>query len=196
MDKFDVLKQLLENNRSVRRFDSSRPVDESTLIKLVELTRWCASGRNLQPLRYRIVSTPEKCEKLFPALAWAGYYKDWDGPADGEKPVAYLVQCIDTELASDCLCDDGLQLEAITLGAVSLGISGCIIKAFNKQKVEEALDLPDRFKPRYVLALGYPAENTKIVDLAPDGDIKYYRDENDTQCVPKRPLSELIITGN
>ncbi|MDE6459334.1 MAG: nitroreductase family protein [Paramuribaculum sp.] len=193
MTNFDSLKNLLEKNRSVRRFDSSKPVKESTLRSLVELTRFCASGRNLQPLRYRLVHSADECAALFPSLAWAGYYKDWDGPSAGERPVAYLVQCIDTELAPDCLCDDGLQLEAISLGATALGIAGCIIKAFNVSAVSKALSIPERFKPRYVLALGYPAENVKIVELAPDSDIKYYRDNSDTQCVPKRSLEDLII---
>lgn len=193
MTDFEFLKDLLIKNRSIRRFDSSKTISESTLRSLVELTRFCASGRNLQPLRYRLVTNPKECAVLFPALAWAGYYKDWDGPEENERPVAYLVQCIDTELAQDCLCDDGLQLEAITLGATALGISGCIIKAFNVSALIESLAIPPRFKPRYVLALGYPSEKAEIVNLKPDGDIKYYRDESDTQCVPKRSIATLLI---
>lgn len=193
MTDFELLKDLLIKNRSIRRFDSSKIISESTLRSLVELTRFCASGRNLQPLRYRLVTNPNECDALFPALAWAGYYKDWDGPEENERPVAYLVQCIDTELAQDCLCDDGLQLEAITLGATALGISGCIIKAFNVSALIESLSIPPRFKPRYVLALGYPSEKAEIVNLKPDGDIKYYRDESDTQCVPKRSIDTLLI---
>ena len=193
MTDFELLKDLLIKNRSIRRFDSSKIISESTLRSLVELTRFCASGRNLQPLRYRLVTNPKECAALFPALAWAGYYKDWDGPEENERPVAYLVQCIDTELAQDCLCDDGLQLEAITLGVTALGISGCIIKAFNVSALIESLAIPPRFKPRYVLALGYPSEKAEIVNLKPDGDIKYYRDESDTQCVPKRSIDTLLI---
>lgn len=193
MTDFELLKDLLIKNRSIRRFDSSKIISESTLRSLVELTRFCASGRNLQPLRYRLVTNPIECAALFPALAWAGYYKDWDGPEENERPVAYLVQCIDTELAQDCLCDDGLQLEAITLGATALGISGCIIKAFNVSALIESLAIPPRFKPRYVLALGYPSEKAEIVNLKPDGDIKYYRNESDTQCVPKRSIDTLLI---
>ncbi|MCM1162723.1 MAG: nitroreductase family protein [Muribaculaceae bacterium] len=187
------LKKLLESNRSVRRFDSTRIISTDELTQLVELTRYCASGRNLQPLRYRIVNNPDECKRLFPTLAWAGYYKDWDGPDEGERPTAYLVQCLDTDLTSSCLCDDGLQLEAITLGATAMGLAGCIIKAFNKPKLIGALNLPSRYEPRYVLALGYAAEKAKIVPLGVDGDIKYYRDANSTQCVPKRPTSQLII---
>lgn len=192
MDKFEILRELLLSNRSIRRFDNSRKISHSELMEMVSLTRYCASGRNLQPLRYRIVDSEDECAALFPALAWAGYYKDWDGPVPEERPVAYLVQCLDTDLTETPMCDEGLQLEAITLGASAKGIHGCIIKAFNMEKVKEVLSLPQNMKPCYVLALGYPAEIAQIVDIK-EGDYKYYRNEADEQCVPKRPLSELVI---
>lgn len=177
----------------MRRFDEGRTIGSEILTQLVSLTQFCASGRNAQPLRYRIVETADERDRLFPALAWAGYYTDWAGPEPGQRPAAYLVQCLDTTLGKDCLCDDGLQLQAITLGATAMGIGGCIIKAFNAAKVSEALAIPDRYIPRYVLALGYPAEKTRIVPMGSDGDFKYFRDADDCQCVPKRPISELLI---
>lgn len=194
---FSTLRALIKSNRSYRRFDASRSIPESTLRDLIELTRYCSSGRNLQPLRYRPVTSVEEREALFPALKWAGYLTDWDGPEPNERPTAYLVQCIDTELTENCLCDDGIQLEAITLGACSLGIHACIIKAFNTSTVSSTLRIPPRYKPLYVLALGYPAEKIEIVDTdgSTDADIRYYRDEADTHIVPKRPLDELIIKG-
>ncbi|MDE6256617.1 MAG: nitroreductase family protein [Muribaculaceae bacterium] len=195
MVTFEEFRNLIRSNRSYRRFDQSRPIKKEELEKLVELTRYCASGRNLQPLRYRIVSDVEECARLYPALKWAGYYQDWDGPAEGERPVAYLVQCIDTELTENCLCDDGLQLEAITLGASVLGIHGTIIKAFNEAVVREALDLPEKYKPLYVLSLGYPAEEVILEDTdgTAEADIRYHRDARGKHIVPKRPLNELII---
>lgn len=190
---FGQYRELLKCNRSIRRYKQSEQIDLATLEQLVELTRYCASARNLQPVRYRIVSDPTECNAIFPALKWAGYLTEWAGPAEGEKPVAYLIQCIDTELTSNCLCDDGLQLQAIRLGATALGIGSCIIMAFNKEIISRELNIPERYKPRYVLPLGYPAETVKIVDLPTDGDIKYYRDNASVHYVPKRPLSQLII---
>ncbi len=192
---FDSFRELLKGNRSYRRFDHSRPVSEPVLESLVDLARYCASGRNLQPLKYRIVCAPQECEALYPALKWAGYYTDWDGPEPGERPVAYLVQCLDTDLTQACLCDDGLQLEAITLGASTLGIHGVIIKAFNAATVAEVLKLPASCKPHYVLALGYPAEKVVLTttDGTPDADIRYFRSPDGTHNVPKRPLGEILI---
>lgn len=183
---------LLQADRSVRRFKSDVEIPRELLERLVGLTRYCASGRNLQPLRYRIVDCPKEKDAIFPLLKWAGYYTEWDGPELSQRPAAYIVQCLDTNLTENCLCDDGLNLQAITLGATALGLGACIIKAFNAPALAEVLDLPEQLKPLYVLALGVPAEETKIVPMT-DGDYKYFRDEADAQCVPKRSLEELII---
>lgn len=185
-------KELLKEDRSVRRFHESRRISDETLVNLVELTRYCASGRNLQPLKYRICSDPEECGSIFENLKWAGYYGNWS-PAPGERPVAYLLQCLDLSLTENPLCDEGIQLQAITLGARTLGIGGCIIKSFNKNVIAEKLNIPQNMDIRYVLALGYPAEETVITDMDDNGDIKYFRDASDRQCVPKRALSDLII---
>lgn len=195
MKDFDIVKRLLIEDRSIRRFDASKAIGEEILTKLVDLTRYCASGRNLQPLKYRIVNKPEECEKVYPALKWAGYLSDWDGPVESERPVAYLVQCLDTRLTENLLCDDGLQMQAITLGACALGIGGCIIKSFNVVEIKQSLGLEKHFKPIYVLALGYPVEKVEIEDMSGelDADVKYYRTPDEIHHVPKRPLSELII---
>ena len=182
-------------NRTVRRFDEAKSVSDETLERLVELTRYCPSGRNAQPLRYLPVTSEADREALFPLLKWAGYFKDWDGPEKGERPAAYLIQCLDTEFGKDCLCDDGLQLEAITLGMHTLGLAGCIIKAFDHIALSSLFKLESRFAPRYVLALGYPSENVRIEEMSGDenADFKYFRTEDGVHHVPKRPLSELII---
>ncbi|MDE6484361.1 MAG: nitroreductase family protein [Duncaniella sp.] len=195
---FDSLRELMMADRTVRRFRENERVSVETAEKLVELTRYCASGRNAQPLKYVIVTADDVRAKVFPLLKWAGCFSWWDGPEEGERPAAYLVQCLDTEYGVECLCDDGLQLEAITLGMRTLGLGGCIIKAFNAVKLQEVLDIDSRFKPRYVLAMGYPAEDVKIEDMdgSPDADFKYYRTADGVHHVPKRPLDELIIGRN
>ena len=192
---FRLVRGLLEADRSTRRFVQERRIGMPTLERLVELTRYCASGRNAQPLRYLPAESPEDCARMFPHLAWAGYFKDWDGPADGERPAAYLLQCLDTRLGNDCLCDDGLQLQAISLGARALGVASCIIKAFDAKGVAEAFGLPGHLAPRYVLALGYPAESVMIeeTDGSAEADIRYYRTPDGVHHVPKRPLSELLL---
>lgn len=194
---FEDLRRLLIADRTVRRFKENESVSYDTLERLIELTRYCHSGRNAQPLRYALVNNDHlRCE-IYPALKWAGYYSDWDGPEPGERPAAYIIQCLDTYYGKECLCDDGLQLEAISLGLSTLGLGGCIIKAFNAPLISRILGLDPRYQPRYVLAVGTPAEEVRLEDMNGDenADFKYYRTEDGVHHVPKRPLAELIIPG-
>lgn len=193
--EFESLRELMKKDRTVRRFQENREVSMETLRRLVELTRYCASGRNAQPLRYVLVTSEVEKAKLFPLLKWAGYFADWDGPEEGERPAAYMVQCLDTRYGENCLCDDGLQLEAITLGMTSMGLGGCIIKSFNHVELPKILGIDSRYIPRYVLALGYPAEKVVIEDMTgnEEDEFKYYRSADGMHHVPKRPLEELLI---
>lgn len=195
MDNFEILTGLLKKNRSYRRFDESIKISKQSLIEIVSLTRYCASGRNLQPLKYYLITGEKDCDKLFPLLGWAGYLKDWAGPVKGERPVAYIIQCLDLRLTDDCMCDDGIQLQTITLGAVSLNYGCCIIKSFNPDKVNELFLCNKNLKPLHVIAVGVPVENVILTQMETDktDNIKYYRDEMGNHYVPKRDISELII---
>ena len=195
MIDFENFRQLLMSSRTVRRFNEEKTIDTATLRSLVELIRYCPSGRNAQPLKYLIINTDNDKSKIFPLLKWAGYFSDWDGPEPGERPAAYLVQCLDTKYGKDCLCDDGLQLETITLGMKSLGLAGCIINAFNHVKLSEEFNISDRYVPRYVLAIGYPAEEVVIEDMSrdEDADFKYFRTPDGIHHVPKRPRDSIIL---
>ena len=75
-----MLKELLLKNRSYRRFYQDVWISREELIEFVKLTRYCASGRNAQALKYKPVSDAAMCGRVFHTLAWAGYLKDWDGP--------------------------------------------------------------------------------------------------------------------
>lgn len=191
--KYKELATLLVSARSFRRFDEGYKVSEEQLKEIIDLVRFCPSGRNLQPMKYRMVCDPEERAAIFPALAWAGYFTDWAGPEPGERPTGYIIQCLDRSLTTNCLCDDGLQLEAITLGIASLGLGSCIIKSFNKEIISKALSIPEEMEIRYVVAIGKPAEKVSIEEMK-DNEYKYWRDSKQGHHVPKRSLSELIIS--
>ena len=195
MESITVLTDLLKKDRSIRRFQQEKPLSRELLESLVDLTRYCASGRNLQPLKYLIVDDSRLCAEVFPLLKWAGYLTDWDGPGDGERPVAYIVQGLDTRLTKNCMCDDGLQLQTLTLGATAHGIGGCIIKAFNAPALEKVLNLPEWFVPTYVLALGFPSESVVIEDMDADSEdaVKYFRTPDGVHHVPKRSLKDILL---
>lgn len=188
-----MMKDLVLKNRSYRRFYEDVPVDCPTLRELVDLARLSASAANKQPLRYMLSCTRERNALIFPNLAWAAYLKDWDGPPEGERPSAYIVVLADTNVSTNFNWDAGICSQSILLGAVEKGLGGCIIASVNKPALRQALDIPERYEIVFVLAIGKPKESVAIDAVGPDGDIKYWRDDQQTHHVPKRSLDDLII---
>jgi len=188
-----MLKDLVLHNRSYRRFDQSTRIAPETLRELCDLARLSSSGRNAQPLKYMIVSSQEECAKVYPTLGWAGYLKEWNGPEEGERPAAYIVILGDTAIASNYGIDAGLSIQSMTLGAVEKGLGGCIIQTVRREELAKILDISSQFEILYVVALGKPVEEVVVETLKPDGDIKYWRDEQHVHHVPKRELKDLII---
>jgi len=189
----NLIEELILKNRSYRRFYQEAAVSEKTLHELVDLSRLCPSAANLQPLRCIISSKPEKNELIFPYLSWAGYLKDWQGPREGERPSAYIVILCDTEISNNALYDCGIAAQSIMLGAVERGLGGCMIASINKEKLQQALDIEERYDILLALALGKPKEKVVIEEVAAKGDIKYWRDEKNVHHVPKRKLKDIIL---
>jgi nitroreductase len=191
------LKDLIIKNRSYRRFDQSVIVPMVLLREMVDAARLSASARNMQPLRYMLFNNAADCDRIFPTLAWAGYLKDWDGPAEGERPSAYIIQMVDLELTKDWWCDDGIAAQSMLLTAVEAGFGGCIIGSVQRERLRDLLDIPDKYKILQVLALGKPVEEVVIDPMKPGvdgkGDIRYWRDGKGIHHVPKRGLDELIL---
>lgn len=183
---------LVFNTRSYRRFDEEFRIETETLRKLVNLARLSPSAANRQPLKYLIFNDREKCDLIFPSLAWAGYLQDWDGPVKGERPSAYIIILGDTSITGSFSVDHGIAAQTIMLGAVNYGLGGCMIASIKKDKLRTDLGIPDSFEILLVLALGKPVEKVVVEDVKND-DIKYWRDEKQVHHVPKRPLSDLII---
>lgn len=188
-----MLKELLMKSRSYRRFDENYAVGTETLKDLVELARYVPSTVNSQPLKFKIVNTPDENKKVFECLAWAGLLKDWDGPAEGERPSAYIIILCDLAVGKDKRYDDGICAQTIMLGAAEKGLGGCMFGSVKREKLAENLGIDtEKYSIDLVLALGKPVEEVKIVDLPESCSTAYYRDENNVHYVPKRSVEDLI----
>jgi nitroreductase len=188
-----MLRDLLRQARSYRRFDQSQPIDRQTLEELIELTTLTSSSGNLQPLRYVLSSDAQDNEKIFSHIAWAGYLTDWPGPEPDERPTGYIVILADTKACHAVNCDHGIAAQTIMLGAAEKGFGCCVIGAIQRDRLREALDLPARYKVLLVVALGKPSETVELETVGDDGDIKYWRDQQGTMHVPKRRKDDIII---
>jgi nitroreductase len=188
------LKDLVYGTRSYRRFDESCQIDRKALEDLVDLARMSASAANRQPLKYLLYNTPEECRRVFPSLAWAGYLKDWEGPAAGERPSAYIIILGDKEITESFNVDHGIAAQSIMLGATEAGLGGCMIASVKREALRNELQIPGNLEILLVLALGKPVEKVVIDEIAGD-DIKYWRDGTGVHHVPKRKLDDLIMNS-
>ena len=188
-----MFRDLVLRNRSYRRFYQDVPVGRDTLEDLVDLARQTASASNRQPLKYVLCCEAERNAIVFPQLSWAGYLKDWGGPAEGERPAAYIVILGDKTVSHSFGCDHGIAAQTILLGATEKGLGGCIIGSVREEELSKALEIPPTCEVLLVIALGRPREKVVIEPVGPDGDIRYWRDGEGIHHVPKRSLKEIIL---
>ncbi len=189
-----MIEDLIKKNRSCRRFFQKEQISMDTLRRLVNLARLSASAANLQPLKYILSNDPHKNEMIFSCLAWAGYLKDWPGPAEGERPSAYVIVVGDTDIAKTLATDLGIAAQSILLGAREQDLAGCMIGSIKEALLRELFQIPDRYEILLVIALGKPKEMVVLEETAPGDSIKYWRDEHGIHHVPKRPLDEIILS--
>ena len=187
-----MIRELVKENRSCRRFHEDHVVALETLKELTDLARLSASAANLQPLKYILSSDPGKNAEIFSCLAWAGYLKDWPGPEKGERPAAYIVVLGDTRISESAGCDHGIAAQTILLGAREKGLAGCMLGAFDRKTLRECLNIPTQFKLLLVIAIGKPKEQVVLETVGLDNSIRYWRDNEGVHHVPKRNLEDII----
>jgi nitroreductase len=188
-----MIKDLVRKNRSYRRFHQEVPIDIKTLRELVDLARLSASGMNAQPLKYILSCEPERNALIFKHLGWAALLKDWPGPAEGERPSAYIIMLGDTAVSQNFFCDHGIAAQSMLLGAAEKGLGGCMIATIKRNELRQALNIPSQCEILLVIALGKPKETVIIEAVGPSGDTKYWRDSQGRHHVPKRTLDDIII---
>lgn len=186
-----MMHELVLRNRSYRRFCQEQVMTEEQLRALVNMARCTASAANRQPVRYKLVTDPDDCARVFDTLGWAGYLPDWSGPVEGERPAAYIILLGRPGLNS--AWDEGIIAQTILLSAVEQGYGGCMLGNIRKPELAEALNIPSSCEIRLVIALGKPKEEVVIDEIEANGDIRYYRDDMQVHHVPKLRLDDLII---
>lgn len=183
----DVRNAILER-RSIRRF-ATQPVSREAVSEIVSLARLYASGANHQPLRFAGVLDKNLCDAIFQTLKWAAYLPDFTIKED-QKPAAYVVITGSAQTKKNRQFDVGAASTTLMLAAQELGIATCCLASFDSKAVTEILSLEDGVEPILVIALGYPAQQSRAVDYT--DDIKYYEDESGSLCVPKLTTEQVL----
>ena len=188
-----MIHELIEKTRSIRRFKECERVSEAALKELVNLARLSASGANQQPLKYILSAEPKRNGTIFRHLAWAAALKDWSGPAEGERPAAYIIILGDTKILKNFGVDPGIAAQSIVLGAREKGLGACMIGSIKREELRKDLAIPAHLEILLVIALGVQGEKVVLEDARKIGSTTYFRDEAGVHHVPKRPLDEIIV---
>ena len=179
----------IKNRRSIRKF-TGRRIGRTVLTGLVELARYTATGANMQPLKYMIIDSVKLCNSIFPHIKWAAYLPD-GAPKEGERPPAYIAVFGDTTIKAAFECDAGAAITTMMLGAEDTGLATCWLGAINREKISQILDTPQNLKLLYLLAVGYPAQTSRAVEMT--DSVKYWENPDGSISVPKRSLEEILL---
>ena len=182
---------LVKEARTIRHFDVSKPVTDENLSAILECARLAPSAANLQRIRYASV-VGDKAREAFSYVAFAGYLPADKKPNASVSATAYLVLMTKCEIPDVNLSIDlGIAAEIIQLAARDMGLGACMIRSFNKEYFDSIVS-DTECHPQLVIALGTPVEKAKIVG-SENGNIKYYKDEENVNCVPKLSLGEIYV---
>ena len=183
--------ETLAARRTYHRF-AQKPVPQDVVEDMVEALRLSSCGANRQAVKLVVVQSPEMVAKVHPLVKWAGYLPPEQGtPKADELPTMYAAVVQDASIPGDLATDTGIALANMTLAAWDKGVGSCIMGAINKPVLSEMLGIADPQKLVFMVAFGYPAHKSHVVPLTAETGVKYYLDENQDYCVPKRSKDEI-----
>jgi nitroreductase len=154
-------KDVIKKRHSVRAF-TSRPIEESKIKEILEVTNSAPSAGNLQAYKIFLVQDEKKKRELALASLAQSFV--------AEAPLV-LVFCADPEASGKKYGKRGRSLYSIQdasiaaaysqLAATSLGLASCWVGAFDDEEVLRVLGNPEGLVPVAIIPIGYPAEEPK-----------------------------------
>jgi nitroreductase len=176
--------------RTIRKF-TQQPISPEILQKCVDAARLSPSGMNFQPLKYMVVTDSLVLPQVFSTLTWARNIPGYSH-APNEVPKAYIIILLDTTIRERAGNDPGIAAMSISMVAYEAGLGSCMLGSVDRLQLKNKLEIPDHLQVLLVVALGYPREQSKEVEL--DGsDTRYWFDKQGVLNVPKRRLKDVIV---
>jgi nitroreductase len=181
------IQALIKRRYSPRTF-ADKAVEADKLERIFEAVRWAPSSMNDQPW-HLIVGTKEEqknYDRIFDSLV--EFNQIWAKLA----PVLVVIVADtlsaktkkrNTAFAYDC----GQAAAYFSLQAMEEGLFTHQMGGFSKEKITEAFDIPERFEPVSIIALGYKG---KIEDL-PENFREMEKAERE-----RRPQSAFVFTSD
>lgn len=147
--------ELAARRCSIRNFESARKIPREVLERILDAGRLAPSAKNLQPWKFKVISSPGLLEKIYPC-----YPRDWIRSAPcllvvtGERSAAWVrsqdgYNSIETDLT--------IAMDHLILAAAYEGVGSCWIAAFDPAMLREALQLMPNEDVFAFTPLGYAA---------------------------------------
>lgn len=185
-----TLDELILRTRSTRGYNKNYVVSHAELERIAGVANKVASARNQQVLRFRLVTRESGADRVLPLLKMGAALPELHLPLPGTEPEAFIVVCSTVAENPMVDIDLGIAAQTMLLKASEMGLSGLIVEAFNRQRLQEALRLP--LLPLMVIAIGKGAERFELRLIGQGESQAYYR-EDGTHCVPKLRLQDLLL---
>jgi len=163
--------EIIRERRSIRKF-SPLPVEDEKISTLLEAARLAPSSCNSQPWRFIVIKDREKIKQVSTCVP-IGETVLGEGASNSfiSRAGLIIVGCANPRLIAhrggkllglDCLMlDMGIALEHIVLAATELGLGTCWLGYFSARKLKKALGIPALARIAALLAVGYPAPESK-----------------------------------
>lgn len=155
MDFFEVIRK----RRSVRSFNSSKPVDEENIKKILESAIMAPSAGNTQCWRFFVIKDGNLKKQL---AVEAGHQ-----PFIAQAPVVIVVTADLDHIERGygergrytyALQDTAAAIENMLLTVTALGLGCCWVGAFLEEEATRILGLPPNLRPVAILPIGFSAE--------------------------------------
>lgn len=151
--------ETVRHRRSVRKYQSGRPIEEEKLHAILETACAAPSAGDLQSYRIMVVTDYQERDALRHAAHEQSFL--------AEAPIC-LVFCADAARAGERYGERGSKLYALQdatiatayaqLAVVAAGLGSTWIGDFDQEKVSKLLKLKENLCPVALLSIGYPAE--------------------------------------
>ena len=154
--------KLFKDRYSCRSYDSSKPVERDSLMRILEAARVAPSAVNRQPWTFLVVDSDEGRNAVAEAydrewireapiyiIVFGHHDEAWHRPCDGKDHTD-----IDIAIATEHIC----------LAAAAEGLGCCWVCNFDPSVVRRAFDVPDGVEPIVIIPVGHPSADSKRAD--------------------------------
>lgn len=176
--------EAIMNRRSVRKMKSD-PIDDETLVKVLEAARWAPSWKNSQCWRFVVVRDSGTRSGIAACMISGRSGENPSVKAIKQAPVL-IVACAELgksglnagDFATDkgdwYMYDIALAMQNLVLEAHSLGLGTVHLGLFDARKVAEIIGVPEGFSVVAMTPLGYPDEIPATVPRKELSEIVFY----------------------